>query len=77
MVALARALVLTPGLDAAASAARVPMPLAEQVLTSVAQRPGEFRHVAYPTLLRAEAACLALEAFQQAAPERQPDAVAS
>ncbi len=32
---------------------------------------------AYPTLLRAEAACLALEAFQQAAPERQPDAVAS
>lgn len=31
----------------------------------------------YPTLLRIEAACLALPAFQQASPERQPDAVAS
>ncbi len=28
----------------------------------------------YPTLLRIEASCLALPAFQQAAPERQPDA---
>lgn len=28
----------------------------------------------YPTILRIEAACLALTAFQQAAPERQPDA---
>ena len=30
---------------------------------------------AYPTLLRIEQACLALEPFQRAAPERQPDAV--
>lgn len=29
---------------------------------------------AYPTLLRIEASCLQLQAFQQAAPERQPDA---
>lgn len=29
----------------------------------------------YPTLLRIEKACLALDAFQRAAPERQPDAV--
>jgi maleylacetoacetate isomerase len=28
----------------------------------------------YPTLLRIEANCLQLQAFQQAAPERQPDA---
>ncbi len=31
---------------------------------------------AYPTLLRIEANCLALQGFQQAAPERQPDAPA-
>jgi maleylacetoacetate isomerase len=30
---------------------------------------------AYPNLLRVEAACLALEAFQTACPEAQPDAV--
>jgi maleylacetoacetate isomerase len=30
---------------------------------------------AYPTLLRIEAACLALAAFQDARPETQPDAV--
>jgi maleylpyruvate isomerase len=30
---------------------------------------------AYPNLLRVEAACLALEAFQNARPEAQPDAV--
>jgi maleylacetoacetate isomerase len=29
----------------------------------------------YPTLLRIEQACRALEAFQRAAPDRQPDAV--
>jgi maleylpyruvate isomerase len=29
----------------------------------------------YPTLARIEKACLSLEAFQQAAPEKQPDAV--
>jgi maleylpyruvate isomerase len=29
---------------------------------------------AFPTLARIEARCLALPAFQQAAPERQPDA---
>ncbi len=29
---------------------------------------------AYPTLLRVEAACLALDAFDRARPERQPDA---
>jgi len=50
--ALLAFLVFTPGLNAAAIAARVPIPLAEQVLTRAAERPTEFRYVAYPTLLR-------------------------
>lgn len=64
-------LVLTPGLNAAASAARVPMPLAEQVLTPAAPRPAEFRYVAFPTLLRTgpDEVWLAFKAGRSSAPE--------
>lgn len=47
-------------------------------LSLMAQLAGARRYsidlTAYPTILRIEAACAALPAFQRAAPERQPDA---